>query len=537
MMRGIGFLTPETFAMHNNLNSPFWSINVMQNYSKSTDKLHCYFPSLRASSLVSKTFTLQKRSLKLLGVVILAGIVAACDSDNDINPTVPVDKSEIRIIHASPDAPAVNASLTGVQAVSDLDYAQSTGYVTVDAASYDITVEGIVPSGNLEVISVPGFPLSSDARQTVIAVNTLSAISPLVVSDSAGIPRADEVAIRVVHASPTAGSVDAFVTAPAGALTGGVTLNFQGDVDLGAVTAGQYQIRLTAPGNTGAIAYDSGIVDLTPFAGQTLLIMAIDATNQTELAESPVKLLVATDASTNDNGTVILLDVDTQSGAKVVHASPDAASPAAANGPVEVFATINSTSVELIPAFNYTDVAPATNSYVNVDAGSYIFDVAPNTDNINDSVFMSDPIALAAGAEYTVIAAGDVLDTPAFTLLATLDQNRSIASQASVKVVHGAAAVGNVDVYVTPTGDLSVIMIESGNGGAPLLGDFAFGSISDYEAVAPGNYDIRVVSGNTVAINVENFAFTSGTVATVIAIGPDEVDADPAFPGAIVLSN
>jgi hypothetical protein len=138
-----------------------------------------------------------------------------------------------------------------------------------------------------------------------------------------------------------------------------------------------------------------------------------------------------------------------------------------------------------------------------------------------------------------VIAAGRVLSDPAFGLLAVDEDNRAIATQASVKVVHAAPAAGDVHVYVTPAGAFSVADIEAGLAGDPLLADFAFADITDYVAVPPGGYDVRVVpvASGAVAINAEGVGLDAGLVATVVARGPDESDDDPADFGLVLLTN
>jgi hypothetical protein len=252
----------------------------------------------------------------------------------------------------------------------------------------------------------------------------------------------------------------------------------------------------------------------------------------TTKAASPIKLLVAT-----DDAQLILMDEDTQTGARVVHVSPDAGT--AAGGPVEVFATSTALPVsptELIDAFSYTEIVPAADTYVGVPAGDYIFDVAPDTNSIGDSVYTSPSLPLAQGSESTVVAAGYVLTSPAFGLLATEDQNRSVATQASVKVIHAAPAAGAVDVYVTAAGEFSPAEVENGIAGAPLLDNFEFAEITDYVAVTPGNYDIRVVAGGTTAINVENFNLAAGSVSTFIAREPIDSGTPSDF-NVIVLTN
>ena len=474
----------------------------------------------------------------LLPVVGLAATLAlsGCgDSDNDDDP---VNQGSIRILHTSPDAPPVNIKLDGTVAISDLDYTESSGYVSVDAGTYDIAVDGIIPGGNLEVISVPGFTVAANDRTTVIAADVVASITPLVVSDSNATPAADEVALRVVHASPAAAAivaaVDVYVTSPGdniNAASPSLSFAFKEDVDAGALPAGLVQIRATAKGSK-EVVFDSGPVDLTPFAGSKLLIAAIDTTNATEQAGSPVKLLVATDTA-----RVILLDVGTNAGARVVHVSPDADAVA---GPVEVFASSAALPVspfELIDAFSYLGVVPGVDTLAGVPGGDYVFDVAPDTDMIGDSVFTSDSVTLMQGSEYTVVAAGRVAGMPAFNLLFTEENLRPVATQASVKVIHAAPAAGTVQVYVTPAGAFTVMDVESGMAGDPLLPAFAFADITGDVPVAPANYDIRVVAGGVVAINVENFNLAAGSVSTLIAYGPNEPAGAPTDFGVIVLTN
>ncbi len=474
--------------------------------------------------------------LPIIGIaaaVALSGCGGSSNSDKSIT-----QQGSIRVVHASPDAPAVNIKLDGDVAISDLDYAQSTGFVDLVARDYDITVEGIIPGGNVDVIDVAGFAVTTNDRITVIASDVVARITPLVVADSAATPASDQVALRVVHASPAAAGlvaeVDVYVTAPGddiAAATPALTFAFQEDIDAGALPAGLVQIRATAAGSKNVV-FDTGPVDLAPFAGSKLLIAAIDSINSTEQAGSPIKLLVATDTD-----HVVLQDTNTLSGARVVHASPDVDAIA---GPVEVFASssaLPASPVELIDSFSYLGVVPGIDSFVGVPAGEYVFDVAPDTDTIGDSVFTSDSVNLDKGSEYTVVAAGRVASSPAFGLLLTAENLRPVATQASVKVIHAAPAAGIVQVYVTAAGDFSVADIESGIAGDPLLADFAFGDITEDVAVPPGNYDVRVVAGGTVAINVENINLAAGSVSTVIARGPNEPAGVPNDFGVVLLTN
>jgi hypothetical protein len=476
----------------------------------------------------------------------IAGVMAltGCSTDD-------ADEAQIRVIHASPDAPAVNVLLDNNAAISNLDYAESSGYQVVGAGISDVTVEAIIPGGNQNVISVDNLSLAKDSRNTIIAVDNTASIEAYVADESAATPASGEVAIAVVHASPDAPAVDVYVTAPGTDVSDpnvqpSFTFDFKDPaVDAGALPAGTYDITVTLSG-TKTIAYNISGVDLSPFAGQKLLIAAVSTTSATNKEASPIKLLVAT-----DDAQVVLLDEDTVAGARVVHLSPDADT--AASGPVEVLAnsvSLNITSLELIDSFSYTEIAPPVGnpplplttdgSFVLVPpAEDFIFDVAIDEGAI---VYTSGEIALAQGSEYTVIAAGYVLTTPAFELLATEDNNRSIITQATVKVVHGAPAAGPVSVYVTPAGEFSKEDVENGLAGDPLLENFEFGSITDYVAIPPGDYDIRVVpdSLGVAAINVEGATLPEGVVATVIARQPNDPGSPSGTPndfGLVVLTN
>jgi hypothetical protein len=460
-------------------------------------------------------------AILLTGVAILTG----CNDDKS---------ASLRVIHGSPDAPPVNVKLDSRTQISELDYAMSSGFLAVDTGRQDITVEAIIPAGNADVISVPGFQFVKDTRYSIIAVNDTANIEPLVANESASEPGANEIAVAVVHASPAAAQVDVYVTAPGvdiNSVNATFTFDFKGQVDAGVLPADIYQIRITGTGNKNVV-YDSGPVDLTGFAGEKLLLVALSTTNSIKQAASPIKILAATDTA-----SLPLLDTNTTTGARVVHLSPDAGT--AAGGAVEVFASSSALPVsptELIDAFSYTDIVPAANSFVGVPAGDYIFDVAPNTAGIGGSVYTSPSLTLNQGSEYSVVASGYVLTTPAFALLATEDNNRSIVTQASVKVIHAAPAAGIVDVYVTQAGTYTVSDVENGLAGDPLLKDFNFADISQYVAVAPGDYDVRVVAGGSVAINVENFTLTAGSVSTVIAREPIDTGAPTDF-NVIVLTN
>ena len=64
-------------------------------------------------------------------------ILAACDSDdNDPAPAEPpAPTTTVQVLHASPDAPAVNVLVNGEEALGNVDYKDSSGWISLDAGT------------------------------------------------------------------------------------------------------------------------------------------------------------------------------------------------------------------------------------------------------------------------------------------------------------------------------------------------------------------------------------------------------------------
>ena len=97
----------------------------------------------------------------LVGSVMAGGILLSGCSDD-------AETAGLRVIHASPDAPAVNVRLGSVTEISNLDYAQSSGYEVISSGRQDVAVEAIIPGGNADVITVPDFLFDQNGRYTII---------------------------------------------------------------------------------------------------------------------------------------------------------------------------------------------------------------------------------------------------------------------------------------------------------------------------------------------------------------------------------
>src|SRR5210317_2798 len=91
---------------------------------------------------------------------------------------------QLRALHASPDAPAVDIWVNGSPALTGVDYAQGSGFVPV-IEDNNVQVEAIIPSGNVIVIDADLPTLDYSTETTVIAVDDVAGpVRPLVITNA-----------------------------------------------------------------------------------------------------------------------------------------------------------------------------------------------------------------------------------------------------------------------------------------------------------------------------------------------------------------
>ncbi|MEP7702776.1 CHRD domain-containing protein [Paraglaciecola sp. 25GB23A] len=458
-----------------------------------------------------------KRFKAILTKGLIVGSLAfgllGCNSDSDDDAVIPevVAKSNIQIIHAVYDAPTVNVFVDGALfgGLENVDYQGASPWIEVDSASYAVRVEANLPGDNADVISA-NVTLDGDMTYSVLAVGSAAdgSIEPLIVANTKSDIGAGNVRLQVVHAASTAPTVDVYVTAPMAdieveqPLATAAFKDFTGQVE---VTAGDYQIRLT-PAGTKTVVYDSGTVSLT--AGSDLLVMA---TTNTGTGSSPVSLLAS-----DGTNSFILWDVNSKANVRVVHAVSDA--PA-----VDVIAN---NALTLFNGVAFPDIT----GYAAVDAGTYLIDVAVDSDNSIVAIDDAE-IVVESGKFYTAFANSD-LATIGLDLV--VDMPRPIATAAKVRIFHASPDAGNVDIYVTADGDIANVdpAFAAVPFTTPMLAE------TGYVELAAGDYVVTVTGAGSkdAAIETGTLSLAVNKVYTAIAIdsanGPTLLTADdlaPAF--------
>jgi hypothetical protein len=171
-------------------------------------------------------------------------------------------EARVRVVHASPDAPAVDVWVDGAVAFSNAPFTGITDYAKLEPATYNVQV---TPTGATEPVVIEAdLPLETQTDYTVVAVGMLENIEPLVLVDNNSAPAAGKAHVRFVHASPDAPAVDIAVANGGPVLFANVEFKGVGDYlpvdagtyDLEARLAGTETVALSVPG----VALEAGTV-------------------------------------------------------------------------------------------------------------------------------------------------------------------------------------------------------------------------------------------------------------------------------------
>jgi hypothetical protein len=431
------------------------------------DKYRCLTTLMNKGGLAMKTFG------QIFSLLIIMTLFVGC-SDDDNNPTIPLDSASIRVLHASPDAPNVDVLLDNQVVLSDVSYKQASDFLSVLVGTRNVKVNA---AGTSTTVIDADLTLAFDSFTTIIATNFLAQIEPLVLPDENFPPSGNLLKIRVVHSAPSAPPVDVYVTAPGADInTAAPTLSnvaFTEFSDFLEIPEGDYQIRVTTVGAKVPV-FDSGTVTLD--AGSILTTVAVDATGDA----APISLVVLT----NDPTTPFIEIDDNRARLRAVHASPDAP-----NVDILVDNAIVLSDVSFTEFLDYTAV-PAGDRNIKVNATGTATSVIDVT------------VPLAGGTNYTVLAVNFLASIEPLLLV----DNTTIPTpgNAKVRVVHASPDAPNVDVLV----DDSIV-----------LTNVAFKEFSDYLEVPAGARNFKVNATGTASTVIDvTPTLGDGSIYTVVAL-------------------
>ncbi|MGV3586165.1 MAG: DUF4397 domain-containing protein [Adhaeribacter sp.] len=146
-----------------------------------------------------------KKWIKLLSLVIFPALfLTACDDDD--NTDAMNAQARVMVVHASPNAPAVDVLVDDKKVNSAaLTFPNNSGYLAVMAGQRNLKVNA---AGTTTSVINANANLEANKNYSVFAINNLANIEALVLNDNLTAPASGKAHVRFVHLSPDAPAVD-----------------------------------------------------------------------------------------------------------------------------------------------------------------------------------------------------------------------------------------------------------------------------------------------------------------------------------------
>jgi hypothetical protein len=431
-----------------------------------------------------------KRKFLLLLLLAMSISVTACNDDEATTNPPTQETARVQVVHASPNAPAVDILVDGTVVQSSLVFPNNTPYLSTTAGTRNIKVR---VSGTTTIAIDANVPFSANSSNSIFAVDSVSKISALVVTDDLTAPATGKAHIRFIHLSPNAPAVDV-------ALQGGSVVfsnkTFKTFTPFTPLDAGTYDLEVRLAGtNTVVLSLNAVVLK----AGEIYTVFARGFVGGSSGQELNAKIIVnkeVTGATTSGNGRVM-----------IVHASPNAPG-------VEALLA----NTVLNPGSPLT--FPNNTGYLSVAAGMRGFKVRPaatTTDVINANV------SVAANQNYSVFATDSV--SKIAPLVLTDDLTPPASGKAHVRFVHLSPNAPAVDVAVT--------------GGGVVFANRRFKEFTPFTPLDAGTYnlEVRLAGGTTVVLPLPGIVLQAGKIYTVFARGFVGATGAQALGAQIIVNN
>lgn len=194
--------------------------------------------------------------------------------------------SQLRLVHAVPNAPNVDVYIDGERVLQDVEYESASEYQDLEAGTHSIVLVGAEDPGGVvlsETIETEAGGNYTVAATGTFDVNDTSGVQPVVLTDNATTPPEQFAAVRLVHLSPDAPEV---TVALAG--TDGVVFDNVGYTESSAyltIPEGEYSLDIRAGGVDGETVQTID-VSLEGGDAQTLHALGYVDPNATESGEA-----------------------------------------------------------------------------------------------------------------------------------------------------------------------------------------------------------------------------------------------------------
>ncbi|CAA9567717.1 MAG: hypothetical protein AVDCRST_MAG19-2440 [uncultured Thermomicrobiales bacterium] len=420
-------------------------------------------------------------AVALLIAILLAALVPGLRVAAQ-DPTAPAGgptttDATVRIVHGSPDAPAVDVLVDGQPAAPGLAFGTATEYLPLPAGDHQVQV---VPAGGGQPL-LEGSVTAESGHAYILAVVGMANALQLQAYDVNidAIENPGQSRLRVIHAVPDAPAVDV-------AIAGGDPI----------VEGVEF------PNGSDYVEHEAGTFDLEVRNGET--DQALMTAPQQRFEAGQVYDLVALGQGPNLQLLPLVTPVSipcsqtlgigqpANACLRVVHASPDA-------GPVDVYLG----ETVLIPGLQFG----LASSFAAAPNGEQHIRVVPAGAPLDQAAIDTNQ-TLESGQAYQITATGLVAEIEA--TVNQVDLTPLPEGQARLRVIHASPDTAAIDVALA--------------GGATLAEGVEFRGSSDYAVIDAGNYGLQVreADGDTLLLEAPQTMLQAGMVYDVYAIGQTE---------------
>ncbi len=405
-------------------------------------------------------------------------------------------QSNVRIIHAVPDAPPIDLYLDDAEAaaVQGLAYSSASGKVALASGTHNIKVAVAGTPKAAAVIDVDT-KIGADSSYTVVAVGTIQSlmIQPILLgSRNSAAVEMGKAMVRVVHASPDLGAVDVTITTTGGsgenALLNG--LAFKGVTDYIELPAGQITVKARLTTGEGVIsgveAVKSGDV-LTIFlmgqndSGNDLGIYKLDDNNsaiQAPLRRLPIPVAPLAEAEV-----------------RVAHLVGD-------GPPIDIF--LDDVTPAAVGALAFRDAS----SMHLVEPGAHNLKIAAAGAGIGSAI-INAAVPVNADTVYTVFAVGSLVPLNVTPIILRRDHGITVPDgKMLVRLLHASIDAGNLDITIT-----------DGAGTKKVVSALGLAASTEYMEIAPGTIRVDIGLAGGTPIYSGQGLFVEGDVLTLIPNG------------------
>lgn len=199
------------------------------------------------------------RLTSLIGASALLLAVAA--------PVSAADDAMVRVLHASPDAPAVDVKVDGANVLTNVPFKTISDYLMVPGGTYNIKV---CATGTDTCVIDANLTFEAGTKYTVAATNVLASITAQVITDEPT-PTADKTQARVVHFSADTPAVD--VLTQDGSAKVVENLAYPNATGYLTLDPGSYDLKVCATADNTVCPLDPPALDLA--AGTAYSVFAV----------------------------------------------------------------------------------------------------------------------------------------------------------------------------------------------------------------------------------------------------------------------